>query len=1005
MRRLSALLAFVVVHGLAHGQAGPLFTRLQVPGIEGAEVRSAVLDRFGALWLGTERGIHRFDGSRTEHYLNDPLDSLSLNDDVVFRAYAGPDGAIWAATFAGVWRIDPFNGERRRLAMTHRDGVQGTYECLGLAWSADGTLWAFCNRSGLARMRPGEDRLSALGLPEAQVVLGGLVGPDGAVWYTDRDALVRYDPVSGVMEPHRFRYKGEPGPPKTLLLRVLPDADDTGALWCTTWGLGFVRFSIARAEFDRQLVHRQPLNDLQNIVTGAVPRGDGTWWVLIDEQLVAVDPRTGALGALEGEPEAVMQRKVGLDLLSDGTLCLGGVGAAALWAPAPALLTPVAPDTLSRNTHVAPAVGGDGYWLVRFYADRELIHAGPDGRVLIKVPLPAEDRPYEAFKVSQGSDGSVWLASTYGLLRHRPGTAGIAPVPLDRAGVPRPRPYVTAVHEQPAGVLWAALQTEGLVRWRIADDLGERYIPPPGREGAPSRVSGIGCYDERRLLVNLLPDGPALFDMAQGVFEPVAGPRLPVEHFRAAAEVAADATGRIYVLTRSHGIMRLRRSPEGPWELERRWLPPDRPWFEGFAFDARGRLWVMATNGIHLLDPATDILHRLDALHGFTPVRIAALAAGLEGEVLVHAEGWHRVRRDFEPRYREPQLLLRSVMAGRERMGIDALLSGRAELPSAANDVHIGFGVVALVEGDAFTYRYRISRDGDQGAWADLGRERAFSLLDLRPGAYLVELRAESPSALPASLAMRFTVLPPWWATWWARSAAVVLAVLTVMLLTRGFLQRRYRARVRELERERELEKVRMRIARDIHDGIGSGLTKITMLSRQMDTAAAPQAARIAEASTELVSELGEIVWTVDPRNDSFASFIAYVRNMLGRQFEDLSVDLKADLRCAEHDRERTIGPEHKRNILLVLKEAVSNALRHSGASRIEVKLDLHAGGAELLVRDDGHGFDPRRIREGANGLANFSKRAEALDGTVSVDTGGSGTTITLRVPLPSTNM
>jgi len=252
---------------------------------------------------------------------------------------------------------------------------------------------------------------------------------------------------------------------------------------------------------------------------------------------------------------------------------------------------------------------------------------------------------------------------------------------------------------------------------------------------------------------------------------------------------------------------------------------------------------------------------------------------------------------------------------------------------------------------------------------------------------------------------LRFIILPPWWDTWWARAMVVLLAVMLVVLTTRVVLNRRYRARLRDLERERELERVRMRIARDIHDGIGSGLTKITMLSRQMDTAGAPQAARIAEASTELVNELGEIVWTVDPRNDSFGSFIAYVRSVLGRQFEDLQVELHADLRCADADRERTIGPELKRNILLMLKEAVNNALKHSGASRIDVKLHLGIDQAGLVVRDHGRGFDPQRVREGANGLANFSKRAEALHGTVAVETGPDGTTVSLRVPLTPTNM
>jgi len=83
----------------------------------------------------------------------------------------------------------------------------------------------------------------------------------------------------------------------------------------------------------------------------------------------------------------------------------------------------------------------------------------------------------------------------------------------------------------------------------------------------------------------------------------------------------------------------------------------------------------------------------------------------------------------------------------------------------------------------------------------------------------------------------------------------------------------------------------------------------------------------------------------------------------------------------------------------------VSNALKHSGASQIDVQLHLDTVLAELVVRDNGHGFDPQRVREGANGLANFTKRAEALAGTASVMTGPDGTTVTLKVLIPPTNM
>lgn len=999
------LLALVMasIAMLAHGRSPHPFIRLNLPGIEDAVVRTAVVDRFGALWIGTDRGVHRFDGSRTETYLNDPLDSLSLPDDVVHQLVLAPDGAVWAATFGGAWRIDPLSGERIRLPLVHRSGRLRSYECMDLAWAPDGTLWAFCNRSGLARLKPGDDRLSTQGLPEVTMARGGHVGADGIVWLTDRLALLAYDPRSGSLVRYGFDHGGSTGPPKTLLLDVLPDVHDPNALWCTSWGLGLVRFDRRSGTFDQQTVRSWPLNDLVNITLHAVQRDRETWWCTMDGRLIEVAVTEGIVSDLPMPSDASVPDLTLLVELDGMGVLAGSPGAVHLHLPGREELQPVAATALSVNTHIAPATLDDGHWIVRFYADREIMHVDADGRLIERVPLPAEDRPYEVFRLKQDPRGLVWLASNYGLLRYRPGSGEVERVPVEEMGVGTSRPNVLDLHGGRDGAIWAALGQEGLLRCGPVDGSGHSFRPPVAGDGVAVQVIGIEQYDADHLLVDLGTDGPALFNMVTGAFELVRGPRSPKEHFRAITELLTDDAGRIYALSRSHGVIRVRRDADGAWSIERRWLPPERPYFESAVKDARGRLWLLTERTCYLLDPATDILVRLDALHGFAAVG-RGLAQGHDGGILINSDGWKRVRA-FDPLLHEARIMVREARSGSDALSLVALQADGLELPHTRSSIQLSFGVVALFEGDAFTYAYRITRDGTPGEWAALGRQRSFSLLDLRPGEYVVDVRAESPSSKPVEVQLRFVILPPWWARWWAIGTGALVAVLFVVLLTRMVLNRRHRTQVRELERERELEGVRMRIARDIHDGIGSGLTKITMLSRQMDPSAAPQAARIAEASTELVNELGEIVWTVDPRNDSFASFLAYVRSVLGRQFEDLQVELRADLRCADTDRDRTIGPELKRNILLVLKEALSNALKHSGASQIEVRLHLGSVLAELMVRDNGHGFDPQRVREGANGLANFTKRAEALGGTALVMTGPDGTTVTLKVPIPPTNM
>lgn len=1004
MRWVSALFVLLVVRTLACGQGAPTFTLLTVPGIEGAQIRSGVVDRYGALWLATDRGVHRFDGARTESYLNDPLDSLSLTDDSVFEVALSPDGRVWAATFLGAWWVDPFSGERGRVPLVFDDGRTGPYECLDLEWADDGTLWAFCNRGGLARLGPNDETLRVVWRPAGVSVRGGHVASDGVVWCTEQRYLMAYDPHAGTTVRFPLNLEEQIAPPKTLLLDVLPDRHDPDALWCTSWGLGLVRFDMRQQRFEQQLVMHRPLSDLQNIVHDAVQLGPDRWWFTCDGEVIEAGAGPTGLQRVQGMAAAEGARTSCLVLLEGEEVMRGGNGIVDLTKQVEQASPAITSGFTRKPSYVTTAVDGVGHWLVTLYADRALFRLDEDGHTLAKVPLPQAHGPYEAFKIEQTADGVVWLATTHGLMRHRPGTGAVERVPMEVAGASVPQPYVHGLYEDKSGKLWVAASLAGLLEWDPAADGGRYFLPPTRADGARPSVLGVDAYDGERLLVNLGDHGPALFDKRTHAFELLLGPHLPAAHFRSMTEVKADRHGRILVLTRSHGVMRLKRAAEG-WVIDRRWMPPDRPIFENVLQDGRDRTWLLSNTGAYLIDPDTEIMYRLDPLHGFPFNEVAAIAAGRDGGVLIQSGEWYHVDPDFQPTGPEPVLMLREARAGQRTIDLHMLINGDLELPHAINDLQVGFGVVALHEGDAFTYAYRITRDDERSTWSDLGRQRSFSLLDLGPGNYMVEVRAESPFSRPVILTILFKVLPPWWATWWVRGSAMLLMMVLVVLVTRTILQRRYRARLRELERERELEKVRMRIARDIHDGIGSGLTKITMLSRQMDATAAPQAARIAEASTELVNELGEIVWTVDPRNDSFASFLAYVRSLLGRQFEDLQVDLHTDLRCADNDRDRTIGPELKRNILLVLKEAVSNALRHSAASQIEVQLHLDTGRAELLVRDNGHGFDPLRIREGANGLANFSKRAEALGGSASVATGPDGTSVTFSVPIPPTNM
>jgi len=209
------------------------------------------------------------------------------------------------------------------------------------------------------------------------------------------------------------------------------------------------------------------------------------------------------------------------------------------------------------------------------------------------------------------------------------------------------------------------------------------------------------------------------------------------------------------------------------------------------------------------------------------------------------------------------------------------------------------------------------------------------------------------------------------------------------------------------LERQREALAVRTRIARDIHDDMGGSITKIGLLSAEAqrlipnDTAAAGTAlSRIGEVSRELTASLQEVVSAVDPRSDDSAAVVAQARVIAARLLENSGV--QADLQFAHQGAQLPIDPAFKRDLLLFMKEAINNALKHAGAARITVRLITDASLFKLTVADDGKGFEPERAAQG-NGLRNMRERAAQMHADLqSHSAPGQGTRIELNGPVRS---
>lgn len=285
------------------------------------------------------------------------------------------------------------------------------------------------------------------------------------------------------------------------------------------------------------------------------------------------------------------------------------------------------------------------------------------------------------------------------------------------------------------------------------------------------------------------------------------------------------------------------------------------------------------------------------------------------------------------------------------------------------------------------TYEYRLNETD----WTETA-QRTVDFANLASGDYRFEVRARTAASdfsRPATVAFR--IAAPVWQRWWFVLSVLALAALAVYLI--------YRDRLRRLL---EIERTRTRIATDLHDDIGSNLTKISIMSevaRRLEGEKQGELLNaIADISRSSVSSMSDIVWAINPQKDSFLELVRRMRALA----EDVpeQKDVRVEFRAPETFGEIKLDADVRRNVFLIFKETLNNIVRHANASTVTIELEILHRELRLTVADDGPGFDAERETEG-NGLPNMKRRAALLGGELKIRTAPyAGTEIVLRLPI-----
>ncbi|TWI06177.1 PAS domain S-box-containing protein/diguanylate cyclase (GGDEF)-like protein [Luteimonas cucumeris] len=785
-------------------------------GLAQKTVTAIVQDPQGFVWVGTEGGLHRYDGQRYRLYRGDPRNPDSLPDNHVTALDSDGAQALWIGTSTQyVARLDLRNGRIHRYQPTLRDPAESSRrQVRALAFQPGRGLW-IATRHGLERLDPGNGRQrQILALPPSPALprQALLADAGGVLWYSTPQGLYRID---GVDRTQRIG----PALPALALHR-----DGDGRLWLGN-AQGLYRIDAARRELIR---HWPAAGAAAQEVTAITSANDGYLWAAVGRaglrRIAVAGDQVDTLLHDRAVPGSLPDDAVGALMMDNtGLLWVGseyrGIaitdshGARFPYVYDPALLQ--AGDMSVR----AMAESVDGQLWLATDLGHLLRYRRQDGQLEdFGTPLPQGDTEAASriTAFTAGDAGNYWLATTVGLYRFDGASGALTAVPLPGdVATPNLRAVVVAAD----GTLWLGALDTGLFHFDPAHGEVQRYTATasdPARRLSHWSVLALLLDRSGRLWIGT---GDGLDLLADG----------KLQHFRYAAGQADSlpgnivrallqgGDGRLWVGTQAGlaeilGDAAIRFAPASAQDA-----PEPAPMVYSIAEDAAHRLWMGTDVGLQRFDPTTRQLRRYTPLDGVQDLEFNGGSALRlrDGRLAI---GGIRGINLFDPtrisdsRYAPPLRLLSSRI-GDAPVDSDAQWSGQAPItmPQSAGILQLHLGTLDFADPAALRYRYQL--EGYDKYWIDNGSRADITYTGLPPGQYRLRAQATNRDGLwnAQELTLPITVTPPPWRSPMALTLYALLALVSGALLAWLWLRRR-RAERGYFEQIREREE-RLKIA------------------------------------------------------------------------------------------------------------------------------------------------------------------------------------------------
>jgi signal transduction histidine kinase/ligand-binding sensor domain-containing protein len=936
------------------------------------DIHTLVHDHQGFLWAGTASGLVRFDGRTFRHPTGTDLGFFQAA--TTYSATATDPGTI-----VFVHDIDAMN----RLLMVTPDGVSahpadailGSDERAAAVFNGgDGALWILATdrtwllwKNGLIERFPPPPQVAhytppaALPLPSGRTLLSR-----GAGLEIHENGAIK--PISTI----------------TGLAVALASANDGGA-WIA----------------DRSGLHRMQ-ND-GSITTTSLPLPEDTDW----PPRLMHETKDGALWtyfrtAGLWRTDSTITRRVNVNHPiircltedNDGNLWVGTAGGGLNRIRMPAFHQ-WATDPIDTIGSICEDADGT-LWL----GNTQGIWQLANGRA---IPPDSPDAwPSLALSLCPTPDGALWIGGANNIYRFR---RGIDPHPLP-VGPPE-IDHALAMFRASDGSVWAGCESGPLLRFDSAAN-ARPYGTDKGYIGDFAQVFGEDAHGT--LWVGTRRG--ALFKFQDDHFTSIPTP-LEATGTGILTITQGDG-GALWLGTRGRGFLRYK---DGQFRA----VEPQQGLPDGIiaqTLAVNGRLWVGSSNSIFQislaeLDACADGLRnsvrplrfgRGDGVNSFfaTGQRQPCAWQSADGRLwFVGRKGVYSTNPEiWESQPAPPATFIDEVITDTKPS------HPPFRLPSTNRRLEFRYTSPALSAPADLRFRYRLI--GFDKEWSLPTSQVQVVYPRLPPGRYTFQVasstRPDAWSHTPASTTI--TVMPAWWELIWLRALAALISVAAAIAIILSWANRRLLRKTAMLKQERKIESERARIARDLHDGIGSGLTQLGWLTADLRESppaeANTQVDLISGKIRNLARDLDAAVWAVSPRHDTLGSLCAYLCEFAIEQFRHTPIRCRVS--APDNLPAGPLAPQIRNHLFMATREILNNILKHANAREVRLSIECAGGWITIEIRDDGCGFETdSALTSSRYGLRNIRDRLNEIGGDAAVFSQlGKGVQVSLRAPITS---